>query len=170
MEMREQIGGILEQFKRREAGPLVQFIKYGISGAIATTSHIIIFHLAAWKLLPALQMSDWAVRLFHLSCSPMADAVRSRNAMLDNGIAFLFSNMVAYLLNIAWVFKPGRHHWAVEIGLFYAVSGVSIVIGTSIMGFLIGHYGFSTSVAFLANLVTALLINYAMRKYVIFKG
>jgi len=161
---------IIRQFTGREAGPLVQFIKYGISGGIATATHIVVFHIAAWKILPALQEEDTAVRLLNLSVQTMCDAARARNAMIDNGIAFILSNFVAYILNILWVFKPGRHHWLMEIGLFYLVSGISIVIGTSIMGFLIGHYGMSTTVAFLANLVTALLINFAMRKFVIFKG
>jgi putative flippase GtrA len=68
------------------------------------------------------------------------------------------------------VFHRGRHHWLLEIGLFYAVSGVSLVIGTTLQTALIGHFGLTTTVAFGANLVTALLINYAMRKFVIFKG
>ncbi len=161
---------IIKQFTGREASPFIQFVKYGLSGGLATATHIIVFHLAAWKLFPALQHNDAFVRLFHLSVQTISDAVRCRNAMIDNGVAFIFSNFVAYVLNVLWVFKPGRHHWIVEIGLFYLVSGVSIVIGTSIMGFLISHYSMVTTVAFLANLVTALLINFAMRKFVIFKG
>jgi hypothetical protein len=31
---------ILKQFAGREAGPLVQFIKYGLAGALATAVHI----------------------------------------------------------------------------------------------------------------------------------
>ena len=34
----------IEQFKGVEAGPLVQFVKYGISGGLATFVHIVIFH------------------------------------------------------------------------------------------------------------------------------
>ena len=58
----------------------------------------------------------------------------------------------------------------VEIGLFYLVSGVSVLIGTALMGYTIRRYGVRTTYAFLCNLVTALLINFAMRKFVIFKG
>ena len=90
--------------------------------------------------------------------------------MVDNGVAFLFSNFVAYLLNVPWVFEPGRHHGLIEIGLFYLVSGVSVVVGTALMGWLIRRFGMRTTYAFAANLVTALLINFAMRKFVIFKG
>jgi putative flippase GtrA len=59
--------------------------------------------------------------------------------------------------------------WA-ELGFFYAVSGVSIAIGTWLMGELIRRRGWRTTFAFGANLVTALLINYAMRKFVIFRA
>jgi putative flippase GtrA len=161
---------IIRQFAGRDAGPVIQFLKYGVSGAIATGTHIVIFHLCAWKLFPALQEKDWAVKLFKLPVVEIDDRRRSRNSMIDNLAAFLLSNLVAYLLNIWWVFEPGRHHFLIEIGLFYLVSGISIVIGTSLMGFLIRRFGMRTTFAFGANLVTALLINFAMRKFVIFKG
>jgi len=161
---------IIEQLTGREAGPLVQFVKYAIGGGVATAVHITLFHLCAWKLFPALQDNDWAVRLFRLRTAPEDDRIRARNSAIDNGIAFVFSNLTAYLINIWWVFKPGKHGFLVEIGLFYLVSGVSVVIGTSMMGLLIRRHGVRTTFAFGANLVTALLINYAMRKFVIFNG
>jgi putative flippase GtrA len=161
---------IIEQFTGHDAGPAVQFVKYAIGGGIATAVHIVIFHLCAWKLFPALQPDDWAVRLFRLQVAAEDDSLRARNSMFDNGIAFIFSNMAAYLINIWWVFKPGKHGLLVEVGLFYLVSGVSMVIGSSVMGMLIRRRGMRTTFAFGANLVTALLINYAMRKFVIFNG
>jgi putative flippase GtrA len=164
------MNNIIEQFMGHNAGPLIQFIKYGIAGGMATSVHIIIFHIAAWKMFPALQANDWFVKIFKISVKDEDDKLRSRNSMIDNGIAFMLSNMVAYFINIYWVFEAGKHIWYVEIALFYLVSGVSIVIGTSIMGWLIRRYGMSTTYAFLSNLVTALLINYAMRKFVIFNG
>ena len=77
---------------------------------------------------------------------------------------------MAYLINIYWVFVPGRYHWVLEITLFYLVSGVAIVIGTSIMGVLIRRFGMLTTYAFASNLFAALMINYAMRKFFIFNG
>jgi putative flippase GtrA len=161
---------ILKQFTSKEHGPLVQFIKYGIGGAAATTVHIIIFSLMAWLVLPALTSRELVVRLFDLQVPEIPDAVRAQRAAIDNVVAFLFSNLTAYLINILWVFKRGRHHWAVEILFFYAVSGVSLLIGTLLQTWLIQHYGLTTTVSFGANLVTALFINFAMRKFVIFKG
>ena len=49
----------IEQFKGLEAGPLVQFIKYGISGGLATFVHIVLFHLIAWRIFPSLQENDF---------------------------------------------------------------------------------------------------------------
>ena len=148
----------------------IQFIKYSIGGGVATGVHIIFFHLVAWKLFAALQPNDWAVRSFKLTTQELDDDVRARNSMFANGAAFLVSNYVAYLIYIYWIFVPGRHHWVIELGLFYIVSGVSIVLGTSLMGYLIRRFGILTSHAFCSNLLTALLINFVMRKYFIFSG
>lgn len=161
---------LLQQFTGREHTPIVQFIKYAICGGIATGVHICLFYVFAYKLFPALTEKDPVVLQLNLTISAVSDAVRARNSMFDNGVAFVFSNLTAYLLNIFWVFKSGRHHWLVEIGLFYLVSGVSLVIGSSLMGYLINHFGLLTTVAFVANMVTSLLINFALRKFVIFKG
>jgi putative flippase GtrA len=160
----------IKQLKGQEAGPLVQFVKYGIAGGLATLVHIIVFHLVAWKFFPALQENDFAVVILGLSISEVDVTTRSFNSMLSNGIAFIFSNMVAYLINRSWVFKPGRHNRIIEIGLFYLVSGVSVAIGTSIMGFLIRFYAMQTTYAFTVNIASAVMINYGMRKFYIFKG
>lgn len=160
----------LDAIFAKPPGNLLQFIKYGVSGAVATAVHIAIFHLVAWKIFFALQPQDWFVKLLGLPIADLDDAKRSRNSMLSNGAAFLFSNLVAYLLNIYWVFVPGRHHWLVEVGLFYLVSGTAILIGTWIMGILIRRFGMLTTYAFGANLFAALMINYAMRKFFIFNG
>jgi len=161
---------IIHQFLGHDAGNLFQFIKYAISGCIATATHILVFHLVAWKMFFALQADDWFVRLLNLPIQELDDATRSRNSMKGNGVAFLISNLVAYLINIYWVFVPGRYHWIIEISLFYLVSGVAIAIGTALMGFLIRRFGMLTTYAFGSNVFAALMINYAMRKFFIFNG
>jgi putative flippase GtrA len=149
---------------------VVQFIKYGISGGIATATHILVFHLVAWKIFFALQANDWFVKLLNLPIEDLDDVTRSQNSMKGNGIAFVISNLVAYVINIYWVFVPGRYPWIIEIALFYLVSGVSIVIGTALMGFLIRRFGMLTTYAFGSNIFTAVMINYVMRKFFIFDG
>jgi putative flippase GtrA len=161
---------IIDQFLANEAGNLLQFVKYGISGCIATATHILVFHLAAWKMFFALQADDWFVRLFKVPIQQLDDTTRSRNSMKANAVAFVISNLVAYFINIYWVFVPGRYHWVLEMGLFYLVSGIAIVIGTALMGFLIRRFGMLTTHAFGSNVFAALMINYAMRKFFIFNG
>ena len=164
------MASILEQFRGRNHGPAVQFVKYGISGGVATVVHITLFSLMAWLVVPALSERELVVKLFHVTAPNLSDVVRARNAAIDNFVAFLFSNLTAYILNVLWVFHRGRHHWAIEIGLFYAVSGLSMLIGTTIQTWLIVHFGLTTTTAFGANLVSSLLINFVLRKFVIFKG
>lgn len=158
------------RFLRHDAGPAAQFVKYALAGGIATVTHIAIFNLLGWRLFPCLQPQDPFIRYLHLDAPLVAQAVRARNSMLANACGFMVSNFVAYLLNILFVFRPGRHHRLVELGLFYAVSGVSLVVGTSLMGWLIAHFDMLTTIAFGSNLVVALAINFAMRKFVIFRG
>lgn len=149
---------------------LIQFVKYALAGGVATVVHVTIFHLFAWKMFPALQEQDFAVRVLKLPVAELTDKLRSRNSMLANFTAFLFANLVAYYINIYWVFESGRHSFWVEIGLFYAVSGGSMVLGTAMMGWLIRRFGMQTTYAFGANIVSAVLINYAARKFFIFSG
>jgi putative flippase GtrA len=159
----------LSQFKGRQHSPLVQFIKYSIAGGIATVVHVSLFYFSAVKILPALNQHDALAGLLHLNVVSVSDAIRARNSMIDNGIAFLFSNLTAYLINILWVFESGRHNRWIEIGFFYLVSGISTGIGSALMGFLIGRFGVTTTVAFGGSVLVSLLINFVLRKYVIFK-
>ena len=161
---------ILAQFTGRRHGPLVQFIKYAIAGGVATVVHISLFYLCAFKIFPAVGPNDPLLRVLHASAVSLSDAVRARNSMIDNVLAFLISNLTAYLMNIAWVFESGRHNRIIEIGFFYLVSGISMVIGSTMMGFLIDRLGIATTLAFGANILTSLAFNYVLRKFLIFKG
>ena len=152
------------------SGLAVQFVKYAICGGLATAVNIAIFFLLGWLLLPCLKPDEFLVRVLHLRVQAIDNALRWQHAVVANTIAFLISNFAAYILNIRFVFQPGRHHWLLELGLFYAVSGVSFLIGTALMGCLIAQFGTTTALAFVSNMVVALLINFAMRKFVIFNG
>lgn len=153
-----------------DSATVLQFIKYGLAGGLATITHITIFHLAAWKIFPSLQEKDHAVRFFKISIKKVSDARRAKNSVASNFIAFLISNMVAYITNILWVFEGGKYHFVIEILMFYAVSGISVFLGTLLMGFLINRFGILTTYAFGSNIFTAVMINYAVRKFFIFHG
>ncbi|HSR88346.1 MAG TPA: GtrA family protein, partial [Pontiella sp.] len=89
---------------------------------------------------------------------------------IGNVIAFMASNLTAYVLNIFFVFKAGRHSRWKEVGLFYLVSAVSVGIGVVIGAGLIQGFGLSTSSSYIAKAVSTTLINYAARKFIIFHG
>ncbi len=162
---------LLDQFKSRDNHcPLVQFIKYGIGGAISMAVHVFCFYVMALKFLPALSNNDIIAGLLHLAVPEVSDGLRARNSMIDNAVAFLFSNLTAYVINIFWVFQPGRHHRVLEFLYFFLVSGVSMGVGSLLMGVLIKSFGITTTHAFAANVVAALMINFVMRKKVVFKG
>ncbi len=149
---------------------LSQFIKYSLAGALATAVDILIFYLVAITLLPSLNPGDPAARLLGLRIAPIAESARSTHYVWGKVIAFMFSNLTAYLVNIRWVFTPGRHKRAVEIALFFAVSTTSFVLGTSLGWLLIRLAGLPTTHAYVANGLASLAINFAGRKFVVFKG
>lgn len=154
-----------------EAGPLVQFIKYAVAGGIATGVSVVLFYALGSTLWPCLTEDDFIRRLLNLPVAAgLTDDLRGWRAVYCGAASFVVSNGVAYAANALFVFRRGRHPWLVEISLFYLVSGVAAGIGTTMMKILITQAGLTTTIAFGANLVSALLINYAMRRFVIFKG
>ncbi|HMP73867.1 MAG TPA: GtrA family protein [Kiritimatiellia bacterium] len=161
---------ILQQFLQREASPLIQFIKYGIAGGVATLTDILVFYLIAWKVLPALRPDDPIVTRLGFTVTPITELQRSQRFIVITVCAFMVSNLVAYVSNILWVFEPGRHAWYIEVGLFYAVSGVSIFLGTSIGWSLIRFFHLSTTTSYVSKMIASLLINFVGRKFFVFLG
>ena len=160
----------LKKHLSHDVHPVVQFIKYGIVGGMSTGVHAVAFFLLAWLLFPCLKDTDPAVKLLSLSVEPMSDGARALNALFCTVIGFTISNVFCYILNRLFVFKPGKHHVILEFLLFFGVSAISQVVSLSLQTVLISSYGMQTSYAFGANIVCALLINYATRKFLIFKN
>ncbi len=163
---------ILKQFAQREAHPFIQFIKYAIAGGIATAVDISVFYFLSWRVFPALRPNDPFALLLNqlgLSILPVAEVLRGRHYVINRCITFVFSNLAAYIVNIYWVFEPGRHSKWVEVTLFYLVSLVSYTIGVTVGWLIIKVGGLETTYAYIANVIASLAINYVCRKYVIFK-
>ncbi len=131
---------------------------------------MIAFFLVAWLLFPALTENDVLVRLFNIKVATVPEHVRTINFCIGNGIAFMLSNLTAYILNVLFVFKAGRHSRRKEVGLFYLVSAISVGIGVGIGAVLIQGFGLSTTFSYVAKAVSTMLINYTARKYIIFHG
>lgn len=159
-----------DHYLSHDAPPFVQFVKYGLAGGVATATHILMFFLAGFLLFPCVTADDPLVKLFGLVAPAVEEALRARYAVYSNIIAFFVSNTVCYIINRLFVFRPGRHHVVIEFLLFLAVSAVSTLVGTTLMGLLIQHLGIQTTYAFGANILSSLAINYVMRKFFVFKG
>lgn len=161
---------ILQQFLRREAHPFIQFIKYGMAGGLATVVDMVLMYTLSLWVFHALTPDDQVVTLFGLNVNPIDEITRQRNFVINRALCFMVSNFTAYIANILWVFEPGRHSKAKEILLFYLVSGTSFLIGTGLGWALIRYFALSTTAAYVANMVSSVMINYVCRKYIIFKG
>ena len=158
-----------------EAGPLAQFIKYGIVGVMATCVQAGIFYILAATCLKCLTTDDWAVKLLGLpSVAFTGDeawyASRGMLASAATAIGFVVANVFCWLMNRWFVFKPGKFRWYVELGMFFGASTLATVIALGVMKFLIDQFGMMTTLAVVVEVVVSFLVNFFIRKFVIFKG
>lgn len=153
-----------------DAHPLVQFAKYGIVGAMATIVNVVAFSLFAWKVFPCVTAEDPIVKLFGVAAPVVDESLRAARTTWSNACAFVPANVFCYILNRIFVFKPGRLSVWLEFLSFCAVSALATALGTFAMNRLVAVWHIQTSIAFAANLVTAIMFNYVLRKFVIFKG
>jgi putative flippase GtrA len=164
------MNSLVQQFTGRRAHPVIQFLKYAISGGLVTLFSMAVFALLTWKVFPSLRENELIVRLLNLEVPAMDEALRARNYTYCQIISFVLANLVCYFINIVWVFEPGRHSRRKEILLFYAVSLLSFGIGTGLAAGLIAWLNMDAAAAYVLNIITAVLINYAGRKYYVFKA
>ena len=161
------------QFRGREAHPSIQFIKYGIAGGLATGTHIVAFFaLSLWvfpAMLPDTGLDALLVDWLGLDPPVVAESLRRRHFFLNNALAFLLSNLVAYLINFHWVFHPGRYRRHVEITLFLLVSAGSLLVGIQVGLALMRWFEASTTLSQLCNVAASVMINFVCRKYFVFK-
>ena len=159
-----------------DAPPLIQFAKYGMAGVMAMGTDLVFFTLANLFLFPIGEAVDSVTR--PLADYPslaawleaMASDPRVVNYLRCNLIGFFFSNLVAYYLNVKWVFRGGRHRRHLEITLFFLVSIIAFVIGSALGAYLLGRFGLNEYLAKGGNIVAAIFINYVCRKFMIFNG
>lgn len=148
---------------RRDAHPLLQFIKYGVCGVAATVIHQGIFFALAYTVLPA---GDGMI----VDNQPITKDMRYWNGILNNVIAFTPALLLSYWLNVKFVFIPGRHSRLREFSLFAIVALIGN--GAGLLGGpkLIDWFGIPTWASQGTFIFTSFLVNYLCRKFVIFKG
>jgi putative flippase GtrA len=155
-------------YEKDHAG--IQFLKYAACGGMAFATDITVFYLLAVFAFPALTQNDIFVQLLNLDVEPITESLRLRNFWIGKTLSFTMSNLVAYTLNVLFVFKGGKYKMHHEVALFFAVSFTSFLLGTWSGDLLIRFFGIQTTVSNLTAVVFATLINYAGRKYFIFRG
>lgn len=147
----------------RDAHPLLQFMKYGFCGVAAAVTHNGIMIALSLTLFPA-------GKGMVVDGQAISDALRSHNLVLNNALAWPFGTLVAYWLNIAFVFTPGRHGKMVEMALFWVISAIGFFPGAFVVHWLAEGLHLSSTVSQLGFVFTAVLVNFLCRKFVIFKG
>lgn len=135
---------------------MLQFITYGLCGCVAFLSHITLVTLLGHTLFPAFD-------------SDLGDALRFKHSALNNTLAFLLSNTVAYLLNIRFVFTSGRYSRKKEIILFFLAAALSFFPALFSLKIIITQLGLHTHLANLSFVITSALFNFAIRKFLIFQ-
>ncbi len=154
---------IAHRLLSRDAHPVVQFLKYAIAGVLATVMHQGIFFALAYTVLPA---GDGMI----IDGKPISDDTRYWNSIINNTIAFFPVCIFVYILNVNWVFTPGKHSKLVEFLLFAGVAAIGNAAGIIGGPKLIDWFGIPTWMSQLTFIITSFLVNFACRKFVIFKG
>jgi putative flippase GtrA len=164
--MMGELKGILQEKNQRG----IQFLKYTLCGGVAFAVDIAIFYLIAVRVFPALTQNDCFAQLLELEVEPIPEQLRLRNFWIGKSLSFISANTVAYILNVLFVFRGGKHKVHHEIILFFAVSFVAFLMGTWSGDALIRFFGIQTTVSNLTAIASATLINYTGRKFFIFQG
>lgn len=149
---------------------LLQIVKYGIIGVLATIINLVVAELAAAYVWPCLGPDDLFVKYCGFSSVVIADATRATLAVYCNFVGFFVANFVCWVLNRKFVFEPGRHHWFVEYMLFLAGSGFAILCGSALIWLLVKYQGLQTTYSFVINVVVSVAVNFVVRKFFVFKG
>jgi len=154
---------ILARVRERNVPSLIQFSTYVMCGLMATVAHNVLVTILSLTVLPAMKgmIVDGVV---------LDEMVRKHNLLLNNAIAFPIGCIVAYVTNILFVFTPGRHSRLKELLMFFGVAACGFFPGIWIIDFLVGRFGVPSVFAQCAFIITSFLVNFFMRKFVIFKG
>ena len=133
-----------------------QWVRYLVAGAIAAGVDLAIFHLLAVYFLPCVDTS-------------LGESVRSNRFIVDKTIAFLIANLSSYAMNSRWVFASGHHRKVTEVALFFGVSMLSYGCGMQFGRILIETFGASSDLAAIACIGLATMLNFTIRKTVVFR-
>lgn len=162
----------MDAFLTEKNSSVAQIIKYVISGGISVAVVQVSFYLLAWLVLPCMRATDPVARMLitlGFSVRAASEDELKRNLWIIMIVCFLLSNAVAYLLNVLFVFKTGRHRKSLEILLFFGSSLLQFFF-IWIAGILISVFKWEVTYANFTMLLSGFVANYLIRKHVVFSG
>ena len=160
----------LQRFLSHDAGPVAQFVKYGAVGVAATLCQLGVFYLLASFWLQCLGADDFAVKTLGLPAAEagISDATRSWRFVVDTACGFTVANVFCWLMNRAFVFRPGRFPWFAEFCMFFGVAALAMGLAAGVCWLLINFVGLMTTLAVVLEVMLSFLLNYFARKFLIF--
>jgi len=163
------------RFLSHDCGPFAQFVKYGAIGVMATCVQMAVFYLLASTCLKCLTPDDVAVRLLGLPSVDFSGAEAwwaSRWFLADvaTAVGFSAANVFCWLMNRAFVFRPGKFAWYVEFAFFFGAAAGATVVALLVQSLLIRFAGVTTSFAAVVEVLVSFLVNFFTRRFFIFKG
>ena len=142
---------------------------------MATAVQTGVFYVLASTCLKCLTPDDWAVRLLSLPSAEFTGAepwYASRGALasLATAAGFTVANVFCWLMNRAFVFRPGKYRWHVEFAMFFGAAAFATLVALAVMKVLIDGFGMMTTLAVVIEVLVSFMVNFFVRKCFIFKG
>ena len=147
-----------------------QFVKYGVVGVSSTYVQTGVFYLLAATCLACLGPDDVAVRIFGLPSADVGDAVRASRFAVATGVGFVVANVFCWLMNRAFVFRPGKFRWYMEFAMFFGAATFATIVALGLSSALIRWCGLMTTAAVAIEVAVSFFVNFFVRKFFIFKG
>lgn len=148
--------GLKNTLFSRETPFLIQFGKYGVCGVLS----VVVLLAVVWlgRIISPAAFAE-----------SLPEATRATNNTILHFIAFLPSNIAAYLLNRWLVFTPGKHSTSREFWLFTVISFLSFTLGQVLPQWLVRDFDVANSIADLSFIISSALVNFACRKIFVFE-
>ncbi len=89
---------------------------------------------------------------------------------LANLVTSIVVVFITFSLNRAYVFKPGRHGYTRELGLFYLFSTTGLVLNVLLMYLMTTYLPLSYLIDKTLIVILIAVFNFTSRKYIIFRG
>ena len=142
---------------------------------MSTCVQTAVFYALAATVLKCLTADDWAVRFLGLPSAEFTGgepwhSARGTLAAAATAAGFTVANVFCWLMNRAFVFRPGKFRWYAEFGMFFGAAALATAIALGVMKVLIDVAGMMTTLAVVVEVVVSFFVNFFVRKFFIFKG